>query len=272
MAEDCSSIVRQSVEAALAPNRSFRGLGRQYEAGSPLTVDLSSDLASAQVEGSVSNGLDMHWPWAIRLCLTFSFLDKQWLWDVCLRPLRTCPALGRSPLPDLDYSNGHALALGRSPLSDLQFSGQAVAKGRLSSSTARVADYGPVTTARPQLFRTNVGFGLFALFCISNGHALALGRPPLSDLHFSGQAVAIGQLSPSTAHVAGYGPVASARPWLFRTNIGHSLRSNFSDQETSGKGRPVSTIAFVEKWSRRTLTQEKLQLLGPENNKPTFGL
>ena len=86
-----------------------------------LAVDSSSALASAQEEESVLTGVGSGpfasvlrtcvWLWAIRLCLTFSFLDKQWLWADCLRPLRTWPAMGRSPLPDLDYSE-RTLALG----------------------------------------------------------------------------------------------------------------------------------------------------------------
>ena len=48
---------------------------------------------------------DMRWLWAVCLCPTFSFLDKRWLWADCLRPLHTWPAMGRSPLPDLDYSD-----------------------------------------------------------------------------------------------------------------------------------------------------------------------
>ena len=72
----------------------------------------------------------------------------------------------------------------------------------------------------------NVGFGLFASFRISNGHALALGRSPLSDLQFSGQA---GRGPTVFVHCAraGYGPVASARPCLFRTNVGYGPFASF---------------------------------------------
>ena len=119
MAKDFTSIFRQSLESALAPILGdLESLEDNVEAGSTLAVDSSSARASAQVEGSVSNG---H-----ALALGHSPLSSE-----------QTLALGHSP-----RSSEHALALGHSPLSDLQFSGQVVALGRPSSSTVHVTVLG----------------------------------------------------------------------------------------------------------------------------------
>ena len=132
MAEEFTSIFRQSLELALAPFLGrLEALEDNVEAGSTLAVDSSSARASAQVEGSVSNG---H-----ALALGHSPLSSEHALALGHSPLSSeqALALGHPPL-----SSEHALDLGHSPLSDLQFSGKAVALGQPSLCTAHVTVLG----------------------------------------------------------------------------------------------------------------------------------
>ena len=135
------------------------------------------------------------------------FLDKQWLWADCLRPLRTWPAPGRSPLPDLVLD-----------------------KTRLQVRIRNERWLWAVCFV-PHFQRTCGGFMPTASFLRT-----CVGFEPFACLtfEFSGQALKR-WLRVDRLHRTWRLRVASARLWFFRmcVGFGHSLRSFFSDQETS---------------------------------------
>ena len=211
MAKDFTSIFRQSLESALAPILGrLDALEDNVEAGSTLPVDSSSARASAQVEGSVSNGHAL--------------------------------ALGHSP-----RSSVHALALGHSPLSDLQFSGQAGALGRPSSSTAHVTVLGrsPLPDLDSSERTVAPGHSFRSAQDLSDQATSEKERPVNSETVASiekrsrRREVTSNRLSTSTLHVTA--PGRSPLPDLDSSERalapGHSLRSiiDLSDEEAPGK-------------------------------------